>query len=220
MASAFIGKLSADQQKNVDSLIGAINMDSLDMWIGKNDNMIHQYELSLTAPLSKVLALDDSGIAGNQVQLTWKRTYYDFDIPNNIQFTSNTVTTADFIHSIEDAKIKNSVASFSPLAKSLSNAEGSFGKVANMGGSCTAPASGSLFSPTGHAKGAIGPIALIATAMQTVLGISNNTGSCYSTPAAWAFAVPLSSNPQSNFCADSTGALTTLSTPLKGVICK
>jgi hypothetical protein len=219
IVNQFTGTLSDEQKKNLDEGLGSITLESLQIWVGKSDGAIHQYQFNVIAPLSKVLALNDSGIAGKQVEFSWKRTYYDFDVPNNIQIPTTVIPLHAYIQTIRDAKIKNIVSSFSPTAKSLSNAEGTFGK-ANPKGSCLEPTNGSLFSPIGHSAGAIAQISSISTTMQKILGLTNNVGACYSTPSTWAMAFPLASNPQSYYCADSTGALTTLPSELTGPVCK
>ena len=220
IASIFIGSLPSDEQQNLDAGLGSVSFDSFDVWVGRDDGAVHQYQFTLTAPLSKVIALNDSGIAGNQVNLTWEKTYYDFDVPNTIVIPTGAISMQDFVKSIVDVKIKNAINSFGDSAKSLSNAEGHFGRTSNPSGSCTAPNAGSLFSPVGHAKGAITQLSIIATTMQTLLGATNNVGSCYSTPSSWAIAFPLASDPSSYYCADSTGATTVLPGEIKGTVCK
>ena len=212
--------LSSDTKQNIDEGLGATTLDSFDVWVGKDDSMLHQYQFTLTTPLSKVIALDDKGIAGKVVTLTVKDTFYDIGVSNKITMPISSITMADFVNSIRDAKIKNIISTFGPIAKSLVNAEGGYGKKANPSGSCLNPAVGSLFSPTGHNQGASSQIGFVASTMDSLLNETDNTGSCYSTPSAWALAVPLSTDQASYYCADNTGALVTTTTPLSGTICK
>jgi hypothetical protein len=116
-------------------------------------------------------------------------------------------------------KIKNEISSFGSYAKTLYNAEGSFGRQ-NLIGSCTNPKSGSLFSPLGHVKGATSAVGNIAGSMTDILSLSNGIGSCYSTNKNWAIEFPLVSNPNSFFCADNTGVSKMSAIPLTGIVCK
>jgi hypothetical protein len=220
MFDVFSIPLSSDTKQNIDEGLGATTLDSFDVWVGKDDSMLHQYQFTLTTPLSKVIALDDKGIAGKVVTLTVKDTFYDLGVSNKIAMPISSITMADFVNSIRDAKIKNIISTFGPIAKSLVNAEGGYGKKANPSGSCLNPAVGSLFSPTGHNQGASSQIGLVASTMDSLLNETDNTGSCYSTPSTWALAVPLSTDQSSYYCADNTGALVTTTTPLSGTICK
>jgi hypothetical protein len=210
--------LTDDMKQNVDEALGASTLDSFDVWIGKDDSMLHQYAFTLSAPLSKVIALDDKGIAGKEVTLSFEDTFSDFNVPNTIVMPTSSTSISDFV------KIKNAVSAFAPLAKSLANAEGGYGRKSNTGGSCENPASGSLFSPLGQKQSAGTQVSLIASAINSLLGQTNNMGSCYSTPSAWAVSVPLASEAQSNglvlYCADSTGALLETTTELAGTVCK
>ncbi len=212
--------LSDGMKQDINEGLGAATLDSFDVWVNKDTNVLDQYQLTLTAPLSKVIALDDKGIAGKEVTLSFEDTLYDVDVPNKIAMPISAISIDDFVKSIRDAKIKNIISSFPPNAKSLVNAEGGYGKKANVGGSCLDPVPGSLFSPTGHNPGASSQIGFIASTMDTLLNETDNTGSCYSTPNAWALAVPLSGDTPSYYCADSSGALVTTTAPLSGTVCK
>jgi hypothetical protein len=220
ITAIFVPPLPADQKQNLDEALGSASFDSFDVWVGRDDGQIYQYQFTLTAPLSAVIALNDGGIAGKQVSFTWKKTYYDFNVANDITMPQNAVSMHDFVNTILDAKIKSTVASFTTVAKNLSNAEGHFGTSSNTSGSCTSPQVGSLFSPTGHAKGATTQVSAVAMTMQTLLGATGNTGSCYSTSHTWAIEFPLATNPASYYCADSAGTVGTLSSGITGASCK
>jgi hypothetical protein len=226
----FIMQLPADQKKNIDEALGSSSFSSFEVWAGKNDNNIYQIKFTLNAPLSKILGLNDSGIAGNEVKLDWTTTYYDIDVENNIVMPEDSISMEGFVKNIKDIKIKNIISAFKPQASSLRNAVGSFGTRSNPGGSCTNPNPSSLFSPQGHTRSAEGAISSISSSMISLLSETNGAGSCYSTPDAWALSAPLAtssdalvpSNSDVNYfyCTDSRGITTTLSSPITGAFCK
>ncbi len=218
--AAFTINISAEEKANLDSKLGSITMDSFEIWIGKNDSNIHQYKFTLTAPLSKVIGLEDKGIAGSDVSLSFQTSYYDFDVPNIVILPTSSISLNDFAMRIHDMKIKNSISSFKSIAGNLRNNLGNYGKRSNPTGSCTNPNLGSLFSPVGHTKGASASVGAIAGLMTELLTTTNGALSCYSTPGAWALSAPLASDPAQSFCADSTGAILTLASPLAGTVCK
>ncbi len=218
--SVFLNDLSVDEKTLLDESIGSTTIDGFEIWIGKDDGNIHQYKFNLSIPLSKIIGLDDKGIAGNVVSLSWKTTYYDFDIDNDISLPTSSIGMTDFLKNINDMKIKNLILSFKALADNMHNAIGSFGKRSNPTGSCTNPNSSSLFSPVGHTKGASNAVGNIAEAMNNILTKTNGALSCYSTSDAWAVSTPLISDPTSSFCFDSIGNNKILTTPLTGTICK
>ncbi len=212
--------LSDTEKKNLDEALGSTVVNSFDIWVGKNDSLIHQYKISLSIPLSKVISLDDKGISGNIVTLDLQTTFYDFDIPNSISIPENATPLPDFIKLMSDQNIKNTLSSLKPATLILRNAEGSYGKRASLTGSCVNPVASSLFSPVGHTKGAMTSVGTIANIMNTLLSLTNNNGSCFSTLNAWAVAVPLLSAPNSSYCVDALGTSVVLQTPLTGTICK
>ena len=220
MLNIFASTISADTKTNIEESLGSTTVDSLDVWVGKSDSNIHQYKLALSIPLSKVIGLDDKGIANNKVKLDWTTTYFDFDVPNTITMPLDSMKIEDYIKNIHDMRIKNTLSGFSPVAKNLFNAEGSFGKSQNLSGSCISPVSGSIFSPLGHTKGAVTSVGAIASSMNDLLSLSNGSSLCYSTPVAWAIATPLSSNPNLFACVDNAGTLTNLPSAPKGPVCK
>jgi hypothetical protein len=220
LLNTFVISLSGDMKQNVDAALGAVTLDSFDVWVGKDDNLVHQYSFTFTAPLSKVIALDDKGIAGKEVSLNFKDTFYDFNVPNSVTMPLNATPMVDFIKSIRDTKIKAIIDSFNTAAHNLSNAEGGYGKIANASGSCSAPTPGSLFSPLGHSNGASAQVSAIASTMNNLLEATNGGGFCYSSPKAWSLAAPLSSDHTSYYCNDSSGSSATLSAVPGGVACK
>ncbi|HAE36951.1 MAG: hypothetical protein UR85_C0009G0040 [Candidatus Nomurabacteria bacterium GW2011_GWF2_35_66] len=224
LTNIFVVKLTADQKSNLDEVLGSSSISSFEVWIGKNDDNLYQIKFTLNTPLSKVLDLNDSGIAGNEVKLDWMITYYDLDVPNNINFPDAQLDMIEFIKSIRDVKIKNFISSFRSHAVLFKNAVGSFGTRSNPAGSCTNPNPGSIFSPKGHNKGADQSVGSIAEIMNSLLSITNGAGSCYSTSREWALSAPLSTVTEggtSNFyCVDTTGNTTILQTPITGPACK
>jgi hypothetical protein len=230
LTDLFIMELPADQKKNLEEAIGASTFSSFDVWVGKNDNNIYQLKFTLNAPLSTVLGLNDSGIAGNEVKLDLTTTYYDLDVENKIVMPDKQINMEGYIKNIRDIKIKNIISSFKPQANSLRNSIGSYGGRSNPAGSCTNPNPGSLFSPQGHPRSAEGAISSISSSMISLLSETNGAGSCYSTPDAWALSAPLATSSDSLvpssadvnyfYCTDSRGVTTTLSSPITGAFCK
>jgi hypothetical protein len=216
----FITTLSPDIEQKVDEALGSVRFDDFDIWVGKSDGIVHQYKITLIAPLSKVIALDDKGIAGNVVKFSVTTTFYDFDIQNNIAIPENAVAAEDFGKTMHDAKIKSVMNIFSENAKILSHADGGYGMVANTVGSCVSPKAGSLFSPLGHKSGGASAVGLISSNMNDILNLSGQTGSCYSSLSAWALAVPRTTDPSTSYCIDSVGSSTVLTSPLSGNVCK
>jgi hypothetical protein len=216
----FVNSLSVQEQADIDQRLGAVTVDSFEIWIGKDDSNIHRYKFQLTAPLSKVIGLDDSGIAGNEVNLSFETSYYDFDVPNTIVLPTSSITISDFMKNIKDMKIKDAISSFKPVASNLRNALGNYGKRNNPTGSCTNPNPSSLFSPVGHTLGASTAVGAIATVITELLNTTNGALSCYSTSNDWALSAPLASDPTSSFCTDSAGVTKILTTELEGTVCK
>jgi len=216
----FITSLSNDEKKNINEAIGSTTLNSFEVWVGKDDSLIHQYKFSIAIPLSKVINLEDKGIAGNIVTLDWQTTFYGFDVKNNISIPNDALPLPDFIKLINDQNLKNTLSSFKLEASRLRNAEGSYGKRANLKGSCTEPTPSSLFSPTGHTKGASTSVGAIASSMNKILGMTNNVGSCFSTLNAWAIAVPLASDPTTQYCIDGLGSSIVITNLLNGSVCK
>lgn len=219
-ASVFLDELSVDEKTILDEGIGSSTIDSLEIWVGKDDGNIHQYKFSLTTPLSKIIGLDDKGIAGSVVTFDWKTTYYDFNISNNIVLPGISISMVDFMKKVEDMKIKDLVSTFKTTADSLHNAIGNFGKRSNPNGSCVNPNPSSLFSPVGHVKGASNAVGNIAEVMTKILSTTGGSLSCYSTSNAWAISATLVSDSNSYFCSDSNGLEVIMEKPLSGISCK
>lgn len=216
----FVSTLSDYDKAKLDEILGSINVTSLEVWVGKNDDNIYQYKINLSVPLSQILGLEDSGIGNSEVKLDWTTTYYDFDIVNQITMPQDFITVGDFIKSSNDLKLKSEIRTLSLLASTLKNSLGSFGKSSNKSGSCIKPDSGSLFSPLGHAPSVSFVVGDIANIMNLILLKTNDTGSCYSNPTAWAVSFPLEREVGSYFCLDNTGVSnTTTTTPLSDVMC-
>ena len=222
--------LSDGDKEWLAQILSGVTIDSFDVWVGKGDSNIYQYNIVLEIPLSKIIGFEDKSIGNNIVNINWKTTYYDFDISNNIFMPDTSTPVTDFVNNIKETKMKNDVSSFKQLADNLLKKEKTYGKTSNTKGSCTNPISGSLFSPTGHSKGAATDISSISLLLNKILGTTGGVGFCYSTPKAWSFTIPIapSYDPTSIsaedytsfFCIDSTGSTLDLATPPTGVICK
>ena len=208
-----------EQKKNLDEALGASSMSSFEVWIGKNDDNLYQIKFTLNAPLSKVLRLNDSGIANNEVKLDWMTTFYDLDVENTIVMPSEQTNVKDFVNDIENTKIKNIISSFKPQTLLFKNAVGSYGKKSESSGSCTMPILGSMFSPLGQTKGADTSVSSISNSISSLLLLTKGEGSCYSSSKSWALAAPLYTNPTSYYCASSEGDPVILTGPINGTVC-
>jgi len=224
----FVSNLSESDMNGLDQILGSVTVESLDVWIGKGDNNIYQYDVVLDVPLSKIIGFEDKSIGDNLVSVNWKTTYYDFNVSNNIVMPDVSVDATDFVNNIKETKIKNDVSSFKQLSTNLFNIEKSYGNKSNGSGSCMKPISGSLFSPIGHVKSATSAIGSISLFLDDILKTTNNVGYCYSTTKAWSFTVPISDNYDSTtslpgyksyFCIDNTGFTADLTTPPTSVVC-
>lgn len=219
LSDLFMTQLSPDEKTVLNDAIGASSISSFELWIGKNDGNLYQVKIVLNTPLSKVLKLNDSGIAGNEVKLDWTTTFYDFDVDNKINMPIGELDMDSFVKNIQNIKIKNLVSSLKSQSVLFKNAVGSYGKKSNPTGSCMTPESGSMFSPEGHNKGADTAVSSISGTMNSLLSITKNEGYCYSTPNAWALIVPLSTTPISYYCADSAGNKVTVLDPISETSC-
>lgn len=225
----FVSNLSTDDKDKLTQILGSTTVVSFDVWIGKGDNNIYQYNVILDIPLSKIIGFEDKSIGDNKININWKTTYYDFNIPNNVVIPDTSIPATDFVNSIKELKIKNDVYSFKQLATNLFDIEKTYGKKSNTNGSCINPSSGSLFSPTGHNKSATTAISSISMLLNKILGVTGGVGFCSSTTKAWSFTIPISDNYDpaikeasgytSFFCVDSTGVKQDLTTVPTGVIC-
>ena len=225
----FASNLSDGDKENLTQIIGAATVNSFDVWIGKGDNNIYQYNVILDIPLSKIIGFEDKSIGDNKVSINWKTTYYDFDTPNNLFMPDKFISITEFINTFKKAQLKNEVSSFGELATDLFGIEKSYGSKSNTSGSCMSPLSGSLFSPTGHTKNLTIAISSISILLNKVMGITNGAGFCYSTGKEWSFTIPIAdaystdSLPEGGytefFCVDSTGAKETLTAFPKGGTC-
>lgn len=226
----FVLDLSKEDNDQLSNILGSVTVNSFEVWVGKNDNNIYQYNVALEIPLSKIINFEDKSIGDNKVNITWKSTYYDFNINNIITMPSQYTSVTTFVNGMKEVKIKNDVLSFKQLATNLHNAEGVYGNSSNKNGSCMNPTSGSLFSPTGHIKGSTTAVSSISELFNEVMKITNGVGFCYSTPNAWSFTVPIAdsydpvavstSGYKSYYCIDNTGVGKDLVLPPTGVVCK
>jgi hypothetical protein len=227
MLDGFTSDLSIEDKEGLAKVFGAISIESLDVWVGKGDSNIYQYNVVLNIPISKIVGFEDKSIGDNMINLSWKTTYYDFNIPNDISIPSDSIPVTDFIKNLNEAKLKNVVSSFKQTATNLFNTDGSYGKVSNKDGSCMEPISGSLFSPLGHKKASVSTVSAISSSLNNILKTTNNNGLCYSTSKAWSFTIPIADDyvsipiqPKYFFCIDSAGSTKELINPPISVVCE
>jgi len=219
LMNTFANNDSPEIKSILEENLGSTTLDSFEIWISKADSNILQYQFKLSAPLSKIIGLDDKGIADNTVSLDWKTTYSGFDIANEIIIPTDYIKIEDYLRDVHNNKIKSTLSSFSSNTKNLFNAEGSFGKSVNKTGSCTAPNSGSLFSPLGHDKGASTAIASISSSMNDLLSLTEGPSTCFSTLKAWSISSPLVGDLQAFYCVDSNGDSKLLTGQPTGTTC-
>ena len=230
ISNKFVSNLSDSDKDRLSQIVSSASVHSFDVWIGKDDNNIYQYNVVLDIPLSKIIGFEDKSIGDNIINISWKTTYYDFNISNNILMPDTSTSVNDFVNTIKELKMKKEVSSIKQMAANLLKSDGGYGKTSNVSGSCMNPTSGSLFSPIGHAKGATTAVSSISQLLNNILGTTNGAGYCYSNPKAWSFSIPISDNYdpatvastgyQHYFCIDNTGTSIDLITPQTGVICK
>lgn len=225
----FLLNISLEEKNNLSQILGSVTIESFEVWVGKGDNNIYQYNVVLSVPLSKIIGFEDKSIGDNKVNISLQTTYYDFGATNNIFMPEKFTEVADFANNIKISKIKNEVDSFNQLATNLSKTEGVYGSKSNTNGSCMSPVSGSLFSPVGHKKVSTSAVSSISELLNNIFRTTNGAGFCYSTSKDWSFTVPILLNydPSATqtenkyfFCVDSTGAQKELINPPTGVVCK
>lgn len=229
ISNDFVSNLSYGDKENLTQILGAVTVNSFDVWVGKGDNNIYQYNVILDIPLSKIIGFEDKSIGDNKVSIDWKTTYYDFNIPNNLFMPDKFISITEFINIFKKTQIKNEVASLGKIATSLFEIEKSYGSKSNLNGSCMSPLSGSLFSPVGHTKNLTIAISSISMLLNKIMGVTNGVGFCYSTPKDWSFTIPVADDysvdslPEGGykefFCVDSTGAKDNLTAFPEGSTC-
>jgi hypothetical protein len=225
----FTLNLSDFDKNNLTEILGATTINSLEVWIGKGDNNIYQYNVILDIPLSKIVGFEDKSIGNNPVVINWKTTYYDFNTPNSIFIPDTFIQAVDFIKTTKQLKLKNDVSSLGILSTVLFNIEKGYGVKSNGNGSCMNPTSGSLFSPTGHNKNSTIAISSISTLLNNIFKTTNGSGYCYSNPKAWSFTVPIADSYEfpegvvpeykNFFCVDSIGFEGEITSSPKGTMC-
>lgn len=222
----FILNQNEEDRIKMTEIVSSAFVKSFDVWVGKSDNTIYQYEIVLDIPLSKILSFEDKSIGDNQVSISWKTTYHDFNERNEIIIPDSFISTKDFIKNTKVKTIKEQVNALPALSDDLRKIEKTFGLRSNTTGSCMSPVSGSLFSPVGHLKTATIPVGQISSALNNILSLTSGQGICFSDLKSWSMTVPLSEdytagNPfDSYYCVDSTGMRKEVSVPTKGPVCE
>ncbi|HLP86427.1 MAG TPA: hypothetical protein VK153_00950 [Candidatus Paceibacterota bacterium] len=228
LSNNFLINLSDEDKNILNEVLGAVRIDSFEVWVGKGDSNIYQYSVAVNVPISKIVGFEDKSIGDNTVSVSWKTTYYDFNVSNEIIIPESSTPMEDFVDSVKELRIKNNVLYFKEAADNLYSIEKSFGVKSNTKGSCMEPVSGSLFSPIGHSKKADSAVGLISWHLKDVLKVTDSNSSCFSTTKAWSFAFLLSTEAdlleegaekKTFFCVDSTGANQTINSLPTGVSC-
>lgn len=222
--------LSLDDQNKLNDILNSSSISSLDVWVGK-DSDIYQYDIKIDFPLSKVLNIKDlEGTLKDKISISWRSTFYDFNVSNNIFIPSEFKIINEFNKDAKIAKIKNELVAFQEESKKVFEKNGSYGLKSNTLGSCANPTEGSIFSDVGHNETVLFNINLISNILKNVLNDTGGKSYCYSNSKAWSLAVPIlndysqtnsvsSSSSPSYFCVDSTGVKDQFSYLTKGVSC-
>ncbi|MEI6659880.1 MAG: hypothetical protein WCK91_00465, partial [bacterium] len=219
LSDIFFTTLSPDMRVGLDQGLGAVSLDSIEVWVGKADSNVYQYKIIATIPLSKVLGIEDKGLGDSRVKLEWVTKIHDLGVVNKIDIPTEVTAMSDFVKSVNDMNIKDALDTLKTSAQTFHNASGNFGKASNPTGSCAKPADRSLFSPTGHAASASIAVGDIATNLSALIALVGDRESCYSTTSAWAAAAQLASDPTSFYCVDDKGKAI-LTNKISGPACK
>ncbi len=208
----------------LDKIIDATTIKNFEVWIGKNDNRLYKYDIVLEIPLTKVLSLEDKNLSTNMLSIHASTTYHDYDVANSITAPDASSSVVAIVKQIElkevDLSREEALEAFAISASGMKLKEGSYGVKANTNGSCAAPIAGSLFSPLGHKKQAGDSVGIISQSILRLLGVSDDTATCFSTTTAWAVAVPSATTPGEQLCRDSSGTTKKSVVPLTGTVCK
>jgi hypothetical protein len=214
----FGGSINTESKDILKNNAGFVYVDSFEIWVNKKNNILSQYRVVLSMPLSKVLQLDDKGVGDNKVNIEIRNAFYDFDKDGGeISTPKIFIQVEDYLKLIKDSKISSILKSLDANAKSLKNSQGSFGKGVNKE-SCLSPVSASLFSPLGHLPSSSSTVGDIAENMKNLLAITGDKGVCMSNANEWMVAVPLNKN-NLVLCIDSSGNKKNLETYPTGSSC-
>jgi hypothetical protein len=210
--------INPEQKEILKNNAGFLYIDSFEIWVSKKNNILSQYKVVLSVPLSKILQLDDKGVGDNKITLEFRSSFYDFNNKEEISTPKIFIQVDDYLKLLKDTKISSIFDSFVLNSQKLKNDEGFFGKVSNKG-SCVSPSLSSLFSPLGHNINSSSTVGAIAENMNKLLAITNNSGVCNSTLSDWVLAVPLNRN-NLILCIDSSGNRKTLENYPEGNVCE
>jgi len=217
IVSEFINHFISAEDSNLKETLSSMKINSFEIWIGKDDNNIYQYKISISLPLSNILNIKDSSLGNSEVVLDWTNTYYDFDVTNNISIPEDYKDIDTYIKESDDIKLKNQISNLSENFNLIKNSEGNYGISNN--GNCVNSTSGSLFSPNGHLKNSVLIVGDISELMNNILLTTNNSGYCFSNSSSYAVSFPLESEVGTYFCLDSTGKSEEILFELKGAKC-
>lgn len=217
-------KITDEEWLKINKILSATSVDSFEVWIGKSDRYLYKTNIILTVPLTKVLSLEDKNLSENKLKVELTNTYYNFGSQITIPRPESSVPMPQVVDTVQksmkDASVKSIMQNLTTAFSNLHTVEKVYGPRSNSNGSCTNPAYGSLFSPTGHKKNASEAIALISENIITFISITGEQSVCYSTPSLWAIATPMVSDNTKYLCADSSGSSTVLLAAPTGAVCK
>ncbi len=216
---------STQDTEQLADVLNTLTVRSMEVWIGKTDNLIYKYSIEASLPLSKLLSVNEKNFSESMATVNITESYYDYGSEVLPNIPNQATSVLQSLKNVQDEAIDSSTrvamqVDFVSAARDLKKIEGSYGLKINTKGDCINPVSGSLFSPLGHNTKALNAIGAVSEQILLILNNTDGVGSCYSTPYAWAFAVPLKTSPDTFFCVDSTGKVADLIMPIKGPICK
>lgn len=101
IANNFTLNMSDDEKNRIDQILTKVIINSFDIWIGKGDNNIYQYNIVLDVPIPQIVESEDESIVDNKIKVTWNTTYYDFDVSNNISIPKDFIQATDFVNNFK-----------------------------------------------------------------------------------------------------------------------
>lgn len=208
-----------------DNFIKDINIESVDLWIGKDDNLLYKYEFMASLPMSRVVGQIDQNIDPQTVNFKVSVLMHDFGTALAISAPENSFQGEVYATSVkmamDDKKLKNNLESFSLLSRTFYQDNGkSFGKKSNSGGSCVTPIAGSLYSPLSQKASVADDISSMQSVLTSIISITSGKALCYSNSNSWAIYVPTVRDISKAYCVDNKGSVSMVSKLIKGPSCE
>ena len=120
---------SDNEKANLNNILQKVTINSLDVWVGKNDNLLYQYDINITTPMSN----------GQDATLDIKQTFSDYNVPVTVQAPDASVSVIGVIESIQanihDQNIKSIMNTIAVNTDALFKTA-SYAKTAKSNGIC------------------------------------------------------------------------------------